>query len=173
MGAACHDGMVYFVPYVDASDRHGRVLRLDTRADFADPGAWQMFDCARVDPGSRGFFGAVCAGRHLYLIPHCRGVGQYHGQITRLDLDGRFDDPASWSYCDLAQAHPDARGFIGAVATGGHLYLAPFETDAGRHSGVVLRLDLNSPHLPWRQADRTPSQPSLSQVLEPTCRMNP
>lgn len=173
VGAARHGGMVYFVPYVDADDRHGRVLRLDTRADFADPGAWQMFDCARVHPGSRGFFGAVCAGRHLYLIPHCCGAGQYHGQITRLDLQGRFDDPASWSYCDLAQAHPDARGFIGAVASGGHLYLAPFETDAGRHSGLALRLDLAPGRLPWQAAAGAPPLPPLSQVLEPTCRINP
>jgi hypothetical protein len=152
IGAAQHQGMIYFAPYADAQGRHGRVLRLDTRADWTDSQAWQVFDCARIHPGSRGFFGAVCEGHYLYLIPHCRGVGQYHGQITRYDLRGAFDDPASWTYCDLAQAHPDARGFIGAVPLSGHLYLAPFETDAGRHSGVALRLNLRHDAL-WHHAE--------------------
>jgi hypothetical protein len=160
VGAAQHQGMVYFAPYADAQDRHGRVLRLDTRAEFADPQAWQVFDCASVHPGSRGFFGAVCEGHHLYLIPHCRGVGQYHGQITRCDLRGDFHDPASWSYADLTQAHPQARGFIGAVPAHGHLYLAPFETDAGCHSGVALRLNLGHAAMSWQGADPSGSKRS-------------
>lgn len=150
IGAAWHQGWLYFAPYADAQGRHGRVLRLNTQADWADPGAWQMFDTARVDPGSQGFFGAVCSGGHLYLIPHCRGAGHYHGQITRLDLQGAFDDPASWSSCDLTRAHPQARGFIGAVAVAGQLYLAPFETDAGCHSGVAVRLRLDNEDL-WQR----------------------
>lgn len=150
VGGACHDGMLYLAPYMDGQDRHGRVLRFDTRAALNAPDAWSRFDCARVDPGSRGFFGALCDGRHLYLVPHCRGVGQYHGQLTRCDLGAAFDDPASWSICDLGRADPACRGFIGGAVQAGQLYLSPFETDAGRPSGLAARLRLDQESL-WRR----------------------
>lgn len=147
VGGACHDGMLYLAPYIDGTDRHGRVARFDTRAALDDPEAWSVFDCARVDAGSRGFFGAISDGRHLFLVPHCRGVGEYHGQLTRYDLAKDFDDPASWSICDIARADPACRGFIGGALHAGHLYLAPFETDAGCHSGLAVRLKLDQENI--------------------------
>jgi hypothetical protein len=143
VGGVCHDGMLYLAPYMDGDDRHGRVARYDTRRPLTDAGAWTVFDCAKFDPGSRGFFGAVCDGGHLYLVPHCRGVGQYHGQLTRLDLSKKFDDPASWSMCDLGKVDPACRGFIGGALKDGYLYLAPFEIDAGCHSGLAVRVKLD------------------------------
>jgi hypothetical protein len=147
VGGTMHAGRLHLAPYCDGTDRHGRVLRFDCGAALDDVSAWTMFDCARVDAGSRGFFGAVCDARSLYLVPHCRGPGQYHGQITRHALGGAFDDPRAWSFCDLGRLHADARGFIGGAAHGEHLYLAPFETDAGRHSGLVARLRRDAEHL--------------------------
>lgn len=144
VGGVCCDGMLYLAPYINSQGRHGRVARFDTRAGLDDPAAWTIFDCAQVDSGSRGFFGALSDGRHLYLVPHCRGVGEYHGQLTRYDLSLAFDDPASWSIHDLSRADPACRGFIGGVEHAGHLYLAPFETDAGRHSGLAVRLKLDA-----------------------------
>lgn len=147
IGAVCHDHMLYLAPYMDGGDRHGRVARYDTRLPVNDAASWKVFDCARVDQGSRGFFGALCDGRHLYLVPHCRGVGQYHGQLTRCDLAAGFDDPSSWSFCDIGAIDPNGRGFIGGALLGGYLYLAPFETDAGRHSGLAVRLKLDDESL--------------------------
>lgn len=138
IGGVCHDGMLYLAPYSDGTDRHGRVVRFDTSAALHDRQAWTGFDCARVDPGSRGFFGALTDGRHLYLVPHCRGVNAYHGQLTRLDLQRPFDDLGSWSTCDLGRIDPHCRGFIGGVFHDDKLYLAPFETDAGAHSGLAV-----------------------------------
>ena len=149
IGGAYRDGMLYLAPYMDGIDRHGRVVRFDTTAGLSDPQAWTGFDCAQVDAGSRGFFGAVCDSRYLYLVPHCRGVGMYHGQLTRLDLHGRFDDPASWSICDLGGIDPACRGFIGGALHGGKLYLAPFEIDAGKHSGLAVSLRLDQEAI-WR-----------------------
>jgi hypothetical protein len=140
VGGCCRDGQLYLAPYFDGADRHGRALRFDTRGRLADPAAWTLFDCATLDPGSRGFFGAVADADYLYLIPHCRGVGQYHGQITRYRRAMDFAAAAAWSFHDLGRDHPLARGFIGGALHGGHLYLAPFETDAGCHSGLVARL---------------------------------
>ncbi|HLA35242.1 MAG TPA: hypothetical protein VJ001_10305, partial [Rhodocyclaceae bacterium] len=59
-----------------------------------------------------------------------------------------FNDPASWSICDLARVHSDCRGFIGGVLQGDYLYLAPFETDAGCHVGMMTRIDISS-QTPW------------------------
>ena len=143
VGGVCYDGLLYLSPYIDGKDRHGRVLRFDSRAEFTDVEAWSLFDCASVDSGSRGYFGAVCDGRHLFLLPHCRGVGNYHGQLTRHDLFREFDDAASWSICDLGRVEPACRGFMGGVVHAGKLYLAPYEIDAGRHSGLAVRIDLD------------------------------
>jgi len=147
VGGCARDGLLYLAPYFDGADRHGRVLRFDTRAALADRTAWTLFDCATLDPGSRGFFGAVADADHLYLVPHCRGVGQYHGQLTRYRRAMDFAAPAAWSFHDLGRDHPLARGFIGGARHGEHLYLAPFETDAGCHSGLVARLRTDAEHL--------------------------
>jgi hypothetical protein len=147
VGGCCHQGMLYLAPYFDGADRHGRVLRFASSAALDTPSAWTLFDCATLDPGSRGFFGAVADTEHLYLIPHCRGVDQYHGQLTRHTFAGDFAAASSWSFHDLARDHPDARGFIGAALQGDALYLAPFETAAGRHSGLVARLRLGAENL--------------------------
>jgi len=143
VGGVCHDGMLYLAPYIEDLNRHGRVVRFNTRAEFDDPTSWSVFDCAQVDQGSRGFFGALCDGRYLYLLPHCRGVGHYHGQLTRHDLTKEFDDPASWSICDVGRVDAAARGFIGGVLHAGYLYLVPYEIDASCHSGLAARVKLD------------------------------
>ncbi|WP_281560627.1 hypothetical protein [Thalassomonas sp. RHCl1] len=150
IGAVYHKGMLYFAPYRNNEQRHGNVLRFNTDMKVQDLAAWTVFDCARVEPGSRGFFGALCDQDYLYLLPHCRALGQYHGQLARYRLSGAFDDPDSWSVCDLALADPACRGFIGGVIHQQHLYLAPFETDTGCHSGLAARLDLNLEQV-WQQ----------------------
>jgi hypothetical protein len=147
VGAVTYEGRLYLAPYLDGVDRHGRVVCLDLTRDWSDRQAWSVFDCAQVDAGSRGFFGAICAAQQLYLIPHCRGIGQYHGQLTRCDLSRGFTHLASWSTCDLALVHPDLRGFMGGVIDGGWLYLPPFETDAGQHSGLAVRVRLDCPEI--------------------------
>ena len=143
VGAFAFEGRLYLAPYIDGVDRHGRVVCLDLACDWTSGNAWSVFDCAQFDAGSRGFFGVLCSKGQLYLIPHCRGVGQYHGQLTRCDLARGFTNPASWSICDLALIHPDLRGFIGGVIDGDWLYLPPFETDAGQHSGLAARVKLD------------------------------
>ncbi len=147
--SACHQGeYLYLVPYFDGSDRYGQVARYHTGSDLADPEAWTWFDSAEIDPGSRGFFGAISDGRFIYFIPHCRGIGAYHGQITRYDSRGGFTDPASWAICDTGRVHPDCRGFMGGVIHDGYLYMPPFEIDAGEHSGLMVRLQLGC-ETPW------------------------
>jgi hypothetical protein len=156
IGAVYHDGMLYFAPYRNNEQRHGNVLRFNTKLKLHDLTAWTVFDCAQIDAGSRGFFGAICDEQHLYLLPHCRGPENYHGLLARYKLTAPFDSVDSWSVCDLEQADPTCRGFIGGVIHQRQLYLSPFEIDAGCHSGLVARLDLEQEQV-W-------SQPTLALI---------
>ncbi|MBF0205220.1 MAG: hypothetical protein HQK67_13195, partial [Desulfamplus sp.] len=148
VSGTCEGKYIYLAPYFDGTDRYGQVARYNTEADIENPDSWEWFDSALVDSGSRGFFGAISDGRFIYFIPHCRGVGAYHGQMTRYDTMLEFNNPCAWSICDTARAHPDCRGLMGGVIHGGYLYMAPFETDAGEHSGLMVRLKLEAIE-PW------------------------
>ncbi len=148
VGAVLQGKYLYLVPYFDGNDRYGQVARYNTTSDLSDPDAWTWFDSAQIDPGSRGFFGALSDGRFIYFLPHCRGAGAYHGQISRYDTQGEFKDPKSWAICDTTRVHPDCRGFMGGVINDGYLYMPPFEIDAGEHSGLMVRLQLNC-DIPW------------------------
>jgi hypothetical protein len=152
VGGCVHQGYLFLSPYIDGIDRHGRVLRYDPRhagfdsSELDDTAVWRLFDTAQIDPDSRGFFGAIGAGDRLFMVPHCRGVGQYHGLLTYCELgnDGQgFVNAANWSTFDLAGINPNLRGFIGGVVHGDWLYLPPFETDAGQHSGLMARVNLD------------------------------
>lgn len=147
IGGDYQHGKLYLAPYFDGKERHGRVMQFDDGADLDDSSAWRVFDSTRIHEHSRGFFGAVCDAQYLYLLPHCRGVNEYHGQITRYCLDGEFTASESWSVCDLAVADARCKGFIGGVIFQGDLLLAPFETAEGGHSGLTARVQLNQSSL--------------------------
>ncbi|MBF0468710.1 MAG: hypothetical protein HQK61_07475, partial [Desulfamplus sp.] len=52
-------------------------------------------------------------------------------------------DPSAWTICDAARVHPDCRGLMGGVIHDKYLYMAPFEIDAGEHSGLMVRVNLD------------------------------
>ncbi|WP_111977556.1 hypothetical protein [Algibacillus agarilyticus] len=150
IGAVYHKGMIYFAPYRNNEQRHGNVLRFNTNKNLHDLSAWTVFNCEKVDIGSRGFFGAICDDEYLYLLPHCRGLNNYHGQLTRYKLTQNFEAPESWSICELENASSNCKGFIGGLIQKKKLYLAPFEIDAGCHSGVVACIQLDKDDI-WQQ----------------------
>ena len=144
IGVVSDGQYLYFVPYNNGLGRYGQVLRYDASADFASAQSWERFDTRTVDDNSRGFFGAVFDGRFVYFVPHCKAPNVYNGQMTRYDTRGEFADEASWRMCDLAAIHPDNKGFIGGAFDGTHLYLPPFETEEGKHSGRTVRLRVDA-----------------------------
>ena len=140
IGCVFDGQFVYLVPYNNGLGRYGQVARFDVHAAFDDARSWDIFDTRSVDANSRGFFGALLDGRHVYFIPHCKEPGEYNGQMTRFDTHGSFTSATSWKVCDLAAVHPANIGFIGGAFDGTYLYLAPFETSEGRHSGQTVRI---------------------------------
>ncbi len=136
----------YFAPYNHGGGRFGQVTRYDTQGDFNADSSWQIFNTEQIHPDSRGFFGAIYDGkRFIYFLPHCWADNVYHGQITRYDTQGAFDDVNSWHVCDTTRVHENNKGFIGGVLMQDrYLYLAPYELFLGHHSGQVIRVDVNA-----------------------------
>jgi hypothetical protein len=139
-GAVCAGRYVYFVPYRDDVDAHGRVLRLDTAGDFGDPSSWTTYDAGSTDGlDTRGYVEAAFDGRHIYFCPYKLGDGAFQGRFLRYDSRGDFHAASSWSAFHPGTLNGLAiRGYKGVVYDGTHLYFAPYHDGAG-YSGTVLR----------------------------------
>lgn len=84
VGAAFDGRFVYLVPSFDGS-YDGILARFDTLATggFAAGTSWSTFDVSRVNPGAKGFSGAVFDGRFLYLVPNANFLAD--GLVARFD----------------------------------------------------------------------------------------
>ena len=128
---------VYFVPFYNDEGVSGQVARYDSTGPFASPSSWRVYDTTAVDPGSRGFSGAVFDGRYIYYVPH--GDGTPHGQVTRFDTNGSFTSADAWSVFDMTTMNGSAMGFKGGVFDGRHIYLVPDYNGAAH--GLVARIE--------------------------------
>ena len=106
----------------------------------------QMTGFASRDAGStgglrtRGFFGAVFDGRHVYFAPQCNDEGR-HGQALRYDTRRPFEDPAAWEGYDAGATEGlVTRGYYGALFDGRCVYYVP-RTDGEAMHRRVLRFD--------------------------------
>lgn len=99
------------------------------------------YDAGHTDElETRGYFGAVCAGRYVYFSPQCNSEGR-HGKALRYDTHGKFDDSHSWAGYDAGStAGLATRGYYGAVFDGRYVYYVP-RTDGDTHHSRVLRHD--------------------------------
>ncbi|REJ65639.1 MAG: hypothetical protein DWQ31_17005 [Planctomycetota bacterium] len=143
-----YDGRhVYFVPFGNGTTVPSEVLRYDTHAPFDASSSWANYDpgTAGVGTNTRGFWGGVFDGRHVYFIPFFNSSG-FHGEVVRLDTRASFRSPASWSAFDPGAngvgTAPD--GFVGGIFDGQYIYFVPFIRPGGFH-GEVLRFDTKSP----------------------------
>lgn len=134
LGAAFDGRHLYLVPH-GGDGVAGLVARYDTGASLTSPSAWSTFDPGRISPRAKGFAHAGFDGRYVYLAPGFGG----EGVIVRHDARRDLTDPGAWSAFDLAQVHPEARGFAGAAFDGRHLYLVPGATS------LVVRFDAKNP----------------------------
>ena len=96
-GAVFDGRYTYFCPIRDQNERtsvHGRVLRLDTQADFKDPHAWEAHDASYTDGlHTSGFYGGAFDGRYVYFNPRDDGT-VHHSRLLRYDTQADFKDPA-------------------------------------------------------------------------------
>jgi hypothetical protein len=109
---ACFDGRyIYFAPLA-----HPITVRYDTREDFTDPMAWEVFDATKTGMGI--CVGALFDGTYIYYAPY----GQ--GRVVRYDTRGGFAEPRSWSSFDASAFRPC--GYDGAFFDGRYLSFIPF-----------------------------------------------
>ena len=52
----------------------GKVLRMDTQADFKDPATYRVFDTKGLSEGAVCFDGGAFDGRYIYFVPLTNGV---------------------------------------------------------------------------------------------------
>lgn len=136
---------IYFSPYFDGSNYHGRVLRLKIYAVFKTAGSWEAYDASSVDSLTcTGFFGnPIFDGQFVYFIPYKNSV--YHGVVLRYDTTKPFKSSSSWEAYDAGSAGGlTCKGYIGAVFDGQFIYFSPNRNDSAYH-GVVLRYDTSKP----------------------------
>jgi hypothetical protein len=136
IGSVFDGRYVYLVP-THNDGYFGQVTRYDTSKPFGSPDSWSVFDTAAINPGSRGFVGAVFDGRYVYLVPYNNGEPQ--GQVTRYDTTGEFTSASSWRFYDTTAVDAESKGFTGAVFDGRYVYFVPNNSD-GPH-GHLTRYD--------------------------------
>ena len=134
---------LYFVPFrKGAATYHGRVLRLDTTADFKESSAWANYDAGATDGlTTKGFYGGIYDGRYVYFIPNDDGTVARTGRFLRYDTQGDFSMESSWDAYDAGSTDGLAtKGYAGGAFDGRYLYFAPFYSSSAFH-GRILRYD--------------------------------
>jgi hypothetical protein len=111
-----------------------------------DFGSIAGFDASNIDGlDSRGYFGAVFDGRYVYFSPQHYEGRLEHGVVLRLDTQGDFYDPTSYTaYNADGTDGLHTCGFYGAAFDGHYVYFVPRQDYSGYHSRV-LRYDTNKP----------------------------
>ena len=137
-GAVSDGRFVYFAPQCNGSqERHGQVLRYDSRGGFNDPESWQGYDAGCTDGlNTKGYYGVVHAGNHIYFVPRTDGE-TLHSRILRYDRRGEFRDSGSWEAYDIGRT----MACQSAAYDGRYIYLSPgYEGDSGE-TGKAVRFD--------------------------------
>lgn len=140
-GAVADERYVYFVPFHDGVEFHGRVLRYDRTGDFAAATSWRAYDAGATGGLSTiGYKGACFDGRFVFFAPF-REESACHGRIMRFDTAADFTTEASWTVYDASGTGGlDTRGYVGAEFDGRYVYFIPYECDELFHARA-LRYD--------------------------------
>ncbi len=114
-------------------------------AGFDDVASYATFETKYTDPpgAAGGYIGAIFDGRYVYFVPNS-GSAQERGEILRYDMQGAFDDPASWATFNTVVSLGARGGYLGGVFDGQYVYFAPHVGATGTFHGEVLRYDTSA-----------------------------
>ena len=86
---------------------------------------------------TKGYYGVVHAGDHIYFVPRTDGV-TLHSRILRFDRRGEFRDPGSWEAYDVGRT----MACQSAAYDGRYIYFSPgYEGRFRCETGKALRYD--------------------------------
>ena len=81
-GTAFDERFLYFSPFQDGTNFHGRVLRYDTNSSFNFNSSWNAYDASNTNGlTAAGYFGAIFDGRFVYFSPLIVAPGTYDGIV--------------------------------------------------------------------------------------------
>lgn len=137
---------IYFVPFHDGGEFHARVLRYNTKGEFKSETSWAAYDASQTSGmDTRGYKMAASDGRYVYFVPFRTTTQECHGRVLRLDTQGEFADPASWTAYDAGATDGlKAQAYVGATFDGNFVYFCPYSYSAIDYHSVMLRVDTNA-----------------------------
>lgn len=147
-GSPIQNGFV-LAPYYNGKERHGLAAYCQDPSEIENPDQWQFMDLTNLHPKARGYFGAVLVDEDVVFIPHCRDEQHYNGCLARWKSGSAFQDPNSWSFLDTEAIEVQSKGYIGSACHHDMLYLSPYETAPGQHSGLAAKVDVRETSL-WQ-----------------------
>ena len=157
-GAVFDGRYVFIIPrgrqYDEKIKHQSRFLRYDTHRDFKEKTSWSAYDFdLEHSHQSAGF-----DGRYIYVCPGStlksdKKTMENSTIIIRLDTQGPFKDPTSYTSLDVKKISDQAKGnYDGAAFDGRYMYFIPLQ------SGITLRFDTTQDfHNPesWETYDGT------------------
>ncbi len=111
---AVQEPWLYLIPYHPGKNV---LVRYDTKKPFASSASYQSVELTALNPRAIGYTGAIVAGDYLVLVPWRKDVTGVNLSEQSPSLAAAYNtkkplsDPSSWSFFDLADLHPDAKGY--------------------------------------------------------------
>ena len=129
---------IYFVPDRTADATfHGRILRFDTRGNFAMGTDWAVYDASgTAGLNCTGYRSATFDGRYMYFAPLNNSSGN-HANVLRYDTQGAFDAAGSWTAYNAGVLGANVAGYHAGVFDGRYVYFVPYKNGSTYHRNVV------------------------------------
>ncbi len=133
---------IYFVPFNDGKQFHGRVLRYDTKQDFKSSFSWTAHDAGKTEGFTTiGYKGAIFDGKYIYFVPF-RDNENHHTRVLRYDTTQNFKQSSSWSTFDASSIdNLDTRGYVGAISDNQYIYFIPYSGENNIFHARFLRFN--------------------------------
>jgi len=142
-GGAFDGRYIYFAPYDNNVEYHGKVLRYDTNESFLAASSWAAYDPGANGVGNDpdGYMGAAFDGRYVYFAPYYNG-SKHHGEVLRYDTTGDFNNVSSWAAYDPGDngVGSDPDGYMDLIIKDRYIYFVPYY-DGSYYHNEVLRYD--------------------------------
>jgi len=140
---------IYFVPFNDGIEFHGRVLRYNTKGDFKEEASWAAYDASSTGGlDTRGYKMAASDGHYIYFVPFRTSTAECHGRVLRYDIEGPFEDAASWDAYDAGETDGlNTKAYVGAAFDGTYIYFCPYSYGAVDYHAMALRYNVTGDFL--------------------------